>query len=117
MAQGSLAPWRDASLTLLTLQALILLLVPAVILYFCNRGIHWLLVRIRPTFSVIRVRVDLANEIVDRVCAKIASPFIASRALVAGVRAGWRALLRAFGHQVSDRVPMGASGRRIGETL
>ena len=97
MAESPLAPWRDASLIFLSLQAFILLLVPVVILYFMNRGAHWLLVRVRPAFALVREKVDDASAIVAAVCAKIASPFIAGRALISGVQAGWRAILRALG--------------------
>ena len=97
MAESPLAPWRDASLIFLSLQVFVLLLVPVAVLYFVNRGLHWLLVRVRPAFAWVREKVDMVSVVIATACAKIASPFIAARAAWAGVQAGWRAILRTLG--------------------
>lgn len=94
MAQSPLAPWRDASIILLALPAFILSLVPVAILYFSNRGMHWVLTHARTGLRTVSEKADLAGRYVTIACDKIAWPFIAAYSTIAGVQAGGRALWR-----------------------
>lgn len=97
MVESSLAPWRDASLIFLSIQVFILLLVPVALLFFVNKGVRWLFVRVRPALALVQEKVNIAGAIVAVACAKVAAPFVAARSLAAGLRAGWHAILRALG--------------------
>lgn len=94
MNESALAPWRDASLILLCLEAFILGLVPLAVLYLANRGMRWLVVRVRPFFRAVRAKTDPALALTNQAMDKIASPFIAWHSWRAGVQGTGRALVR-----------------------
>jgi len=92
MTPNSLAPWRDASLILLALEAFILGLLPLAILYLANRGMRWLLRRARPVFAVVRGKADTVEQFVALAMNRAAAPFVTWHSSCAGVRGGLRRL-------------------------
>lgn len=94
MNESALAPWRDAALILLCLEAFILGLVPLAVMYLVNRGVRWLVVRVRPFFRAVRARTDPAMTFAQRAMDKVASPFIAWHSWRAGAQGTARAVAR-----------------------
>jgi len=92
MTLERLAQWRDISLILLALEAFVLCLVPLVLLYYSNKGVHWLIARAREAFAWLRMRVFAAQRYVDRTTDKIVWPFLAWQGFTAGVVSGWSAI-------------------------
>jgi len=88
----SLANWRDLSIVLLVIEAFIISLAPAVALYFCVRGISWVLKQLRTYAPQVQGYFRQGAEIAEDLSQKIAAPFFAVGAAAAQVRR-WRAAL------------------------
>lgn len=88
MFESPLAPWRDVSLILLSVEAALLCLLPAIALYYTTRGVNWTLRKARLPFERMRDRMHAAQQFVDATASRVVAPFVAARSLVAGVRAG-----------------------------
>ena len=91
----SLANWRDLSVVLLAIEAFMISLVPAVMLFFCVRGISWLLKQLRAYAPKVQDYFRQGAQIAEDVSQKIAAPFFAVGAAAAQVRR-WRAALSLF---------------------
>ncbi len=92
MAGNPLAPWRDASLILLALQAFILGLLPLGVLYLANQGVRRFLAYAKPAFAVLRGKVYAAEEAVRTAMHKVVWPFVEWQSMAAGVQQAWRRL-------------------------
>jgi len=94
MNDSALAPWRDAALILLCLEAFIVGLLPLAVIYLANRGVRRLVVRARPFFRAVRARTDAVLAFTNRAMDRLASPFIAWHSWLAGAQATARAIAR-----------------------
>lgn len=82
----SLADWRDLAIVLLALEAFVLSLVPAVILYFGVRGMIWLLRQVRGHAPTVQGYFRKAAQLSDRVSRRVVNPIIGIEAGMARAR-------------------------------
>jgi hypothetical protein len=88
----SLAYWRDLAIVLLVLEALILSLIPAALIYLLIRGMLWTLKRIRAYAPPVQGYFRRASDVSEQVSRRIAAPFISANATAARVQR-WGALM------------------------
>jgi hypothetical protein len=84
-----LPEWRDLAVVLLALEAFVLGLIPAIVLFFAVRGMLWVIRKLRAVFPTIRGYFGRAAGISQRASHKIAAPVIAASAAAYQVRR-WR---------------------------
>ena len=89
-----MAPLRDVAAILLALEAMVLMLVPAVAIGACWYGVRWLRRKLPPLFAQGRKIVALVQSYVERAGAEIVAPLITIYAVAAQLRAAWRCLIR-----------------------
>ncbi len=97
MQDSFLGPWRDISIIMLILPAMVFVLIPGVIYYFSIRGVRWVKRSIRApllTAHVWALRVQHGAQRASR--AAVALP-IAVEALDARIRVTARGLAEFFG--------------------
>jgi len=85
---------RDASLVLLALEAMVLALAPAAILYYVTRWLAGFLPRIRPFLRSLTLRVRRVESAVRRVMLAVARPFVLLHSLWTGIRGAVLHVLR-----------------------
>ena len=95
MDANQIAMWRDAALTLLAVQAIVLGLLPAVALYWSLRRMRRLRQWIRPVLFETRLHVWRIQYQMRRVLNAMAAPFLWLQSAVAGLQRalqmlGWR---------------------------
>jgi hypothetical protein len=95
MDEAQLALWRDAALVLLAVQAAVVGLLSAVVLYRGIQGLRLLDERLRPVLFELRIVLWRFTNWTQRTMGAIAAPFLWLRSVAAGVlRAsqylGWR---------------------------
>ena len=95
MDANEVAMWRDAALTLLAIQAIVLSLLPAVAIYWGLRGMHRLVRWIRPVLFETRLHVWRIQREMRRGINAVVAPFVWLQSAVAGVQRalqilGWR---------------------------
>lgn len=78
--------WRDASIVLLAVEALVLVVVVGIVLYFLDRGTTTLLRQIPVYFTQIGGYLAQAHSAVTRAADAIVAPFISIKVFVARVR-------------------------------
>jgi len=78
--------WRDASIVLLAVEALVLVVVVGIVLYFLDRGTTTLLRQTPGYFALLGGYLAQAHSAVTRVADTIAAPFISIKVFVARVR-------------------------------
>lgn len=96
MADNPLAPWRDAALVLLVLQALVLGLLPCVAVYFCTRGMRWLLEHTRIALGWVNDKARDAASLTGVAAGRVVAPIVAGEGWLAGAQATLRGLVRRF---------------------
>ncbi len=82
----TLANWRDLAVVLLALEAFVMGLLPAAILYFCVRGISWTLRKVRgyvPPAQGVFHKIAATSDDISR---RIAAPLISLSATGAQLR-------------------------------
>jgi hypothetical protein len=72
--------WRDLAVVLLALEAFVLSLIPAALLYLAVRGMMWLLRQLRVLGSRVQGYFRKAAQVADLVSRRIAAPIIAVNA-------------------------------------
>lgn len=87
-----MAPLRDLSVILLAIEAMVLMLIPAIVIGASWYGVRWLRRKLSPILAQVRKYVVLVQVHVQRGSAAIVAPMIASYALAAGLRASWNFL-------------------------
>jgi hypothetical protein len=104
MSTSPLAPWRDASIILLALEAFVLALIPLAIAYLSTRGMRWVLDNTRLAFRWLAEKVYTIERIVGRICAMIAAPFVQANRIATGIRTTWQTwrLRRSKGSRLHD---------------
>jgi hypothetical protein len=90
-----LAMWRDAALILLALEAFVLGLLPAAVLYWSLRGLGRLLERIRPVLFQARMVTWRTRDLTRQAMSALAAPFIWLQSALEGLLRvldilGWR---------------------------
>lgn len=89
----TLADWRDLSIILLAIEAFIMGLVPAVILFFAIKGMLWVIRKLRGAAPVVQGYFRKASQVSENVSQRIAAPFIAASATSAQVQRWRQAIL------------------------
>ena len=87
-----MAALRDVSVILLSIEAFVLLLIPAIILAACVYGVHSLRRKLPPLFAQARKYLALIQLYVNRVTAAAAAPIIKTHAVAAQWGAWWDTL-------------------------
>ena len=87
-----MAALRDVSVILLAFEAIVLMIVPAIVIGASCYGVWWLRRKLPPLFAQARVYMALARHYVERACAAVVAPLIAAHALAAQLYAWWTAL-------------------------
>lgn len=87
----TLANWRDLAVILLSIEAFIIGLVPAVILFFAAKGVSWVIRKLRGVAPTVQRYFRKAADISERVSQRAAAPVIAAGATSAQVNR-WRSL-------------------------
>jgi len=82
----SLANWRDLSVVLLAIEVFVISLVPGIILFFCVKGMLWMIRKIRGVAPVIQGYFRKAEQVSRIASERVAAPFIAASAAAAQVR-------------------------------
>lgn len=85
----TLANWRDLSVIFLIIQAFIINLIPAAILFFAVKGMLWVIRKLRGIAPKVQNTFRKAADISEQVSQRAAAPFIAADATVAQVNR-WR---------------------------
>jgi hypothetical protein len=89
----NLAAWRDASIVLLALEAMVLVLIPGIILYALARGVTALIAKVRIWGPVVRSYFRQAAAITEQVSQVVAAPVIIVNEKSEQVRASSAALV------------------------
>lgn len=82
----SLEFWRDVAVVLLSLQILILLLLPLVASFFLVKGMNWVHRKTRPILAKAREWSGLMREQADRRSQQVIAPVIGANRRAAQVR-------------------------------
>jgi len=95
MDVAKLAAWRDAALILLAVEAFVLGLLAAAVLYWSLRGLGRWIERIRPVLFRARMYAWRTRELTGRAMSIVAAPFIWLQSIVQGLlrmldTLGWR---------------------------
>lgn len=85
----TLANWRDLSVVFLVIQAFIINLIPAAILFFAIKGMLWVIRKLRGIAPTVQGYFRKAADISEQVSQRAAAPFIATSATLAQVNR-WR---------------------------
>jgi len=85
-----LAPLRDFAVILLVLETLVMLLVPALLVFGAAYGVNRLRRKLPLLFAQARKYVGLFKFYVERACASSVAPLLAAQALAAQARGWWR---------------------------
>ena len=72
----TLANWRDLAVVLLVIEAFIMSLVPAAILYLAVRGMSWVLQQLRQLAPRVQGYFRKAAQVTDQVSHKVSAPII-----------------------------------------
>jgi len=75
--------WRDVSVILLVVEALVLALIPLMVLYVLNRGVWRLRCALRPVFPSVLTRVRQVERATVRLGGLVVVPIVAVYALAA----------------------------------
>jgi hypothetical protein len=89
----NLAAWRDASIVLLALEAMILALIPGIILYALARGVTILIAKIRIWGPIVRSYFRQASTVTEQVSRAVTAPVIIVNEKSDQVRASSAALV------------------------
>lgn len=81
----TLANWRDLAVILLALEAFIISLVPAVILFFAVKGMLWVIRKLRSVAPTVQSYFRKAADTSEQISQRAAAPFIATSATLAQV--------------------------------
>ena len=92
----NVAPASYIAVILLSLEAFVLLLIPLAITAGLWYGVRWLRRKLPPLFAQARRYLALAHMYVERGCAAVVAPLIATHAFAAQVRAWWMTLVGFF---------------------
>jgi hypothetical protein len=68
---------RDIAIVLLVIEAFVLSLIPAAILFLCVRGMSWVLRQVRTSAPAVQGYFSKAAGVADQVSQRIAGPVIA----------------------------------------
>jgi hypothetical protein len=79
--------WRDLALILLVLYGIIAAIVPLLLLYFANRGLHWLRMRVGIYLPMATSYVRRGRDGTIGVCTRVTAPLIETQARLAGAGA------------------------------
>jgi hypothetical protein len=77
---------RDIAVVIIALEVFIMLLIPAVILYFSVKGISWVQKQVQKFGPMVRFRFAQAAQITEEFSHKAAAPVIVTSASVARVK-------------------------------
>ncbi|MHB0858658.1 MAG: hypothetical protein ACYC5M_13965 [Anaerolineae bacterium] len=96
MSQETIAIARDWSIILLAIEAFVFALIPLFILWRTTRGLGKFLPKVRPGLRQAQQHVSVADQTIERIFDRVASPFIGVQGTVAGVRSGASRFWRTF---------------------
>ena len=94
MHQSTLSTGRDISLILLTLEIVVLGLVPGIILYYLTRWLSGFLPKVTPFLRSITAKVLTVGQQGKAIMLKIAMPFVLLRSIVTGMDKAVSIILR-----------------------
>ena len=86
------ALWRDISILILSVEALVWLLIALAVAYFLARGVSYVLGRLREAFSRLRGLLQRINAGVEIATDRIVAPVLAVERAVARARGTWAGL-------------------------
>lgn len=88
----TLGNWRDLAIVLLALEAFLLSLIPAVILYFALRGMSWLIRKLRSVMPTVQGYFRKAATVTEEISQQAVAPVITTSVALTQLR-GWRTAL------------------------
>lgn len=88
----TLGNWRDLAIVLLALEAFLLSLIPAAVLYLALRGVSWLIRKLRSVAPTVQGYFRKAATVTEEVSHRAVTPVITASATLAQLR-GWRTAL------------------------
>ena len=94
MHQPTLSAGRDLSLIVLTLEIVVLSLVPGVILYYVTRWLAGFLPKVSPTLRSVTARVRTVEQKGKAIMRKIVVPFVLLHCVATGVDKAVSVILR-----------------------
>jgi hypothetical protein len=89
----TLSEWADLSIILLAIEAFVISLVPALILFYCVKGMLRLLRELRRVFPIVRGYFLKAEQITKKTSDQVAAPFITASATAAQTRRWQQSLI------------------------
>jgi len=89
---GTLSVLADISAVLVVLEFMLLAAVPLAVLYFANRGMHWLNRNLRPRLRQVLAVSNRVRDAAERGSRSVARPFVAASVLSAQAQGLFRGL-------------------------
>ncbi len=96
---GIVSVLADISAVLVILEFMLLAAAPLIVLYFVNRGMHWLNTRLRPLLQQVQAGINKFGNTVERMSRCVVKPFVRVSVCVAQVQG----LVRSVGKALSSK--------------